>query len=322
MYLVRMAGEGDRGALATVWSWRGAVSAARVDGDDVLVETADGARHAHRRTADGWHVDLVAGGARSSIDLGGLREGATAARDDAPLAAEAEPPAAPAVLLEPLPELALEEPLAPTPGALVDHVGAECWVATLGEQDWRRTEDDWHAAGEPTARVAIALVGEQLVIEAHVRAREPYFAPATAHNPLDNEHPDVNSSGLQLYFGQHVPVDPALPPPPPDAAWLLVPDADGRVRVTPRGGDDDMLPDLDGTWSKVADGWIMRVAVAREWVADANVLGVHLVVNEMPQGRERRRGQLVLGGARGEWGYLRGDREDAGRLIYFDTSDA
>jgi hypothetical protein len=40
-----------------------------------------------------------------------------------------------------------------------------------------------------------------------------------------------------------------------------------------------------------------------------------VVVNEMPRGRERRRGQLVLSGAGAGWAYLRGDRQDAGRLI-------
>ena len=220
-----------------------------------------------------------------------------------------------------LPELDLDGPLPMTPGALVDDLENGAWHAVLGDADWRRTEEDWNAAGAPSAEVAIALAAEQLVIEVRVRARDQHFAPATAHNPLDNEHPDVNSAGIQLYFGQHDPVDPALPLPAPDAAWLLVPEAAPRVRVTPRG-DDEMLPDLDAIWAPAPDGWVIRIAVAREWVADANLLGVHLVVNEMPRGRERRRGQLVLGGARGEWGYLRGDREEPGRLIYFDTSDA
>jgi hypothetical protein len=39
------------------------------------------------------------------------------------------------------------------------------------------------------------------------------------------------------------------------------------------------------------------------------------VVNEMPRGRSRRRGQLVLSGARGEFVYLRGDRHDRWRLV-------
>jgi hypothetical protein len=42
---------------------------------------------------------------------------------------------------------------------------------------------------------------------------------------------------------------------------------------------------------------------------------VGVVVNEIPPGRERRRGQLVLGGADGEWVYLRGDRHDPSRML-------
>jgi hypothetical protein len=41
----------------------------------------------------------------------------------------------------------------------------------------------------------------------------------------------------------------------------------------------------------------------------------------MPPGRERRRGQLVLGGALGEFVYLRGDREGQDRLPVFTVAD-
>jgi hypothetical protein len=40
-----------------------------------------------------------------------------------------------------------------------------------------------------------------------------------------------------------------------------------------------------------------------------------VLVNETAPGRERRRGQLVLSGAQGEFVYLRGDRHDSPRLI-------
>jgi hypothetical protein len=40
-----------------------------------------------------------------------------------------------------------------------------------------------------------------------------------------------------------------------------------------------------------------------------------VVINETVSGRERRRGQLIMSGARGEFVYLRGDRHDSGRLI-------
>jgi hypothetical protein len=328
MHLVRMSGDAERGQLTTVWSWRGAVREAATDGDDVVVLMHDGARHAHRRTAEGWHIDLQAGGASSSIDLAGVRHGRPPADAHPLLPTGAAAP--PLTVVESrllsdayLPRIPqLEAALDPVPGALVDDVGLPAWRASLGERDWRRTEQAWREAGAPRAEVAMALAPEHLVFEVRVRAADAWFAEAAMHNPLDNEHPDVNSSGLQLYFGQHAVVDRALPPPAPDAAFLLVPEEPPFVRVTPIGDDGDMMPDLDAHWVPTPDGWVLRAVVAREWVADANVLGVHLVVNEMPHGRERRRGQLVLGGAAGEWGYLRGDREDPSRLLYFDTSDA
>ena len=49
------------------------------------------------------------------------------------------------------------------------------------------------------------------------------------------------------------------------------------------------------------------------------LLGV--VVNDMASGRERRRGQLVLGGADGEFVYLRGDRLPANRHLPFKIAD-
>jgi hypothetical protein len=42
---------------------------------------------------------------------------------------------------------------------------------------------------------------------------------------------------------------------------------------------------------------------------------IDVLVNEKPDNRERRRGQLVLSGSNGEFVYLRGDRQDADRLI-------
>jgi hypothetical protein len=44
--------------------------------------------------------------------------------------------------------------------------------------------------------------------------------------------------------------------------------------------------------------------------------GFDLIVNETAPGRERRRGQLVLSGARGEFVYLQGDRHDPERFVH------
>jgi hypothetical protein len=41
----------------------------------------------------------------------------------------------------------------------------------------------------------------------------------------------------------------------------------------------------------------------------AGMLSFDVIVNERPADRERRRGQLALSGG-GEFGYLRGDRQD------------
>jgi hypothetical protein len=50
---------------------------------------------------------------------------------------------------------------------------------------------------------------------------------------------------------------------------------------------------------------------------DGSVFLFDLVVNEISPDRDRRRGQLVLHGARGEWVYLRGDREAPDDMLVF-----
>jgi hypothetical protein len=45
-----------------------------------------------------------------------------------------------------------------------------------------------------------------------------------------------------------------------------------------------------------------------------------VIVNDAGPGRARRRGQLVMSGAGGEFAYLRGDRHDPSRLIPFSRT--
>jgi hypothetical protein len=77
---------------------------------------------------------------------------------------------------------------------------------------------------------------------------------------------------------------------------------------------------IDAVWQRTPEGYGLHVrlpfasGIPRE-------LSVGLVVNEKPPGRERRRGQLVLGGAPGEFVYLRGDREDRDRLPRFRVTN-
>jgi hypothetical protein len=54
-----------------------------------------------------------------------------------------------------------------------------------------------------------------------------------------------------------------------------------------------------------------------EYPAGSYPVSLDVLVNETAPGRERRRGQLVLSGAHGEFVYLRGDRHDRNRLLPF-----
>ncbi len=47
----------------------------------------------------------------------------------------------------------------------------------------------------------------------------------------------------------------------------------------------------------------------------ADEIALDIIVNEMPRGRERRRGQLVMSAKAPGWAYLRGDRQDIDQLI-------
>ena len=99
-------------------------------------------------------------------------------------------------------------------------------------------------------------------------------------------------------------------------SWLMVPVEEGdQVRATSTGAAD--APPLATRWSAAADGWILRCELPLADVAPDGTFRLDVIVNEKPPGRERRRGQLVLSGARGEFVYLRGDRQPADRLLPF-----
>lgn len=297
--------------VAIVWDWRGTVTSAELTpAGAVRVTLDDGTRHEHARAGHGWHVELHAGAAHSSIDLEGL-----VPQDVPPVAA---PGAAPAT--------GLTEPVLPLP-RVAPHdawfadespaARARYLVRELGADDWRASEEGWREAGAPTATVALQLRGDELVVEVDVRKHDLHFAPARATNELDNEHPDTNSDGVQLY----------LLPAPGAAAdsgdWLLVPEvASAAVRAHPirPPAPGDAAPRFE--WRPLPSGYALRALVPlRAPVAPGTALRLGLVVNEMPPGRERRRGQLVLGGARGEFVYLQGDRLSPDRFITLRVAD-
>jgi hypothetical protein len=55
--------------------------------------------------------------------------------------------------------------------------------------------------------------------------------------------------------------------------------------------------------------------------AGVEEVAADVIVNETVAERVRRRGQLVLSGAAGEFVYLRGDRHERARLLRFSLAD-
>jgi hypothetical protein len=73
-------------------------------------------------------------------------------------------------------------------------------------------------------------------------------------------------------------------------------------------------------WRETDSGWALSARIVLP--PGASQVDLDVIVNEIAPGRARRRGQLVLSGAEGEFVYLRGDRHDPGRLLHFDLADA
>jgi hypothetical protein len=289
---------GVRGRVLSVWDVHGAVqSIARLE-RGVTVHLRDGSRHDHERGDRTWQIATLASGATATLDLGGAR--------DRPRAVAPRPVAARAPLL--IPRSKGGE--APTRIAV-----------QLSEPNYRRSEHAWSDAGAPRATVSLWAEGDQLFVVVDVEKRDVYFAPPVNDNSLDNEHPDTNSDGIQLHVT--VPGGAQGQGSAREFNWLLVPQLGGNgVRVSARtvGG---VAPPLRASWHRTRDGYSVRIAVSLSALGAAisKTLKLGVVVNEMTSDRERRRGQLVLGGRSGEFVYLRGDRLAAEDLLDFRIAD-
>jgi hypothetical protein len=277
------------GRVRTLWSWSPAVTAAQIDGEGCAVELGE-ERHMHHLVDGRWSITLHRQGARSSIDLEGRI--ARAMADDSEV--EEAAPALPRHVLAP----------------------GRPFVMELGKRHYRRSEEPWEAAGTPEATLRIAASPVSVDLDVEVRKRDPYFAPPRPENPLDNEDPDINSDGVQLYV--------YLPDSHAYASWVLVPVADSNeVRVRSRESAGSPV-ELEADWRLTTEGYRIRCRLARGargLGADRDFM-VNVVVNEMPRDRERRRGQLVATGSNEEWVYLRGDREETRRMLAFKIVDA
>lgn len=275
-FLLRVDGA-TSGRIRTVIAWSADVLPLLREAD-VEVACGAGERHLHRRDEAGWHVELHAAGARSSIDLSGF----VAAAAPAP----AQPVAEPAVLS------------VPRRGVL---------ELELGEEHYRRSESGWKASGSPRAQITIGTDDKVLLVSAAVRAGDPAFPAADATNPFDNEHADTLGAGVQLY----------LRCAEGSGAWSLVPEDGRAVRVRAIGGAAGLVAPTGNWIQRDNDYLVVAMIPLPPSILAGEPFDMDIHINETVAGRARRRGQLVMSGARGEWVYLRGDRHDDTRWLRF-----
>lgn len=310
--------QGTSGSLTAVWSWRGAVRSVVKDADVLAVALEDTSQHRHTASDDpmGWHVDLLAAGARSSIDLRGARVSTdrNTSRSTSDISG-AEP------FVVPRSPRARDHWRSVRSGpACADD--EQTLRFHLGEAHYRRTEEVWRRAGAPTADVVICADDEVLDLTIAVHKRDVVFAPDEVLHRLDNENPDINGDGVQVHL--------AIPGEDPTtlrrAGWLLVPRPRiDRMRISASGRTDvGVTPNAE--WTLTPTGYTVHCTIPliplglgrdgqeRFWM--------DIAINEMSPERERRRGQLLLSGSRGEFLYLQGDRLDARHFLPFALSHA
>ena len=281
--------QGTNGEILSVWSWLGTPTVGRVDADTIRVSIA-GSDAMHRYSGDVWHVESE----NHDATLDGRRAPSHAG-------ATTKPPGVRKILHIPR----IRQPITAV-GELSS--GREGLRFHLAETQYRRTDRSWNESDAPEADVVIAATPTELLVEVTMHKIEATFAGQRDENPLDNEHPDTNSDGVQLHL--------AFPDESESsryASWLLVPEAtSGSVR-THSTGDATLVP-LEASWTRTAGGWRILARIQRAPLSSGKV-GIDVIVNEMPSSRERRRGQLVLSAAAPGWAYLRGDRQDIDQLI-------
>ena len=297
-YVVRC--EGRRGVIRTLWPLKSSPWTVEFSAVGVAVRMSD-ALHRHRSYDADWEVDtgVATGPVQFSRARPVVEVRVESERADLELAvAQGQ--------IVPPQELPVVDHGAAWFSDLTDDQRADWSVFALGEQQYRRTEQNWESAGEPSARVAVCATESGLVVDVFANAPMPVFVPADATNPFDNESPDINGHGMQLYLAAG----------DDGGAWVLVPELPApsvRARVLAGWGS---VPAPRATWRRVHGGFEMRAAIAIDTAA-AGIFGLDVIVNDAEPGRTRRRGQLVMSGAEGEFAYLQGDRHDPGRLVPF-----
>jgi hypothetical protein len=151
--------------------------------------------------------------------------------------------------------------------------------------------------------------GHVLRVSVLVAPSHRLFAQAGTVNMLDNEPAAINGDGVQLYVtcGDT------------RGGWLLVPDAQSDAVVVQPISEWSGRLAAHARWRPTTTGYALDAQVVLP--PQGAALALDVIVNEMAPGRARRRGQLVLSGANGEFVYLRGDRHEARRLLRFNRTD-
>jgi hypothetical protein len=271
------------GRYVSVWSWCDAIATAASDETGLSVELRDGGCDKHSWGLSGWCIERERAhdNPKRLVLLGGVRDAAD--------------------------ELAVSR----QPSAISELEPASLPAEfTLQETHYRRSEESWNEAGRPSATVIVDTIDRNTlritVVVSNVHQR---FVPIDADNPLDNEPAAINGDGVQLYVvaGEH------------KGGWLLVPrDGSSDVGVRTIEGWDKALS-VNAAWLPTDTGYAVVAEVPLP--ERTTEVALDVIVNETTPERERRRGQLVLSGARGEFVYLRGDRHDVARLLRFTIDE-
>ena len=156
----------------------------------------------------------------------------------------------------------------------------------------------------PVALVTVSRAdGHTVLVEVDVPESQRRFIALETENELDNEPASINGDSVQVYAMTSA----------GGAGLLLAPNGSAVDARQIDGWRNDMT--VTATWIPTAGGY--RLTALLEVGDSATELYLDVIINETIRGRSRRRGQLVLSGANGEFVYLRGDRHDSSRLLRF-----
>jgi hypothetical protein len=178
------------------------------------------------------------------------------------------------------------------------------------EDQYRRSENPYTGPEEFSAQAYVNWNDDGLylavqVSKADVHPRDPSTPPLQ----LDNEPDEIHADGIQVYVW--------LPEQEAMCGWLIVPSTvDGGLIVRPVWNGMNEGGRVSGGWQPTEQGYTVTVAIVPPgWTPPGpeEEIGFDLLINQMLPGRTRRAGQLVWSGG-GGWVWLRGDRQDPGRL--------